>query len=100
MFTFRYVLYDHRFFFLMIRLPPRSTLTDTLFPYTTLFLSAGLAAVVLVLSELASNTAVAAMAMPIAASLAPAVGEPALALMLVGALAASTGFAQIGRAHV
>src|SRR3546814_12416215 len=23
------------FFFLMIRLPPRSTLTDTLFPYTT-----------------------------------------------------------------
>src|SRR3546814_19841762 len=28
------------FFFLMIRLPPRSTRTDTLFPYTTLFLSA------------------------------------------------------------
>jgi sodium-dependent dicarboxylate transporter 2/3/5 len=53
----------------------------------------GLAAVVLVLSELASNTAVAAMAMPIAASLAPAVGEPPLALMLVAALAASTGFA-------
>src|SRR3546814_20700518 len=25
--------------FLMIRRPPRSTLTDTLFPYTTLFLS-------------------------------------------------------------
>jgi sodium-dependent dicarboxylate transporter 2/3/5 len=53
----------------------------------------GLALVVLVLSELASNTAVAAMAMPIAASLAPAVGEPPLALMLVAALAASTGFA-------
>src|SRR3546814_8863583 len=31
--TFRY------FFFLMIRLPPRSTRTDTLFPYTTLFRS-------------------------------------------------------------
>src|SRR3546814_4508264 len=29
------------FFFLMIRRPPRSTLTDTLFPYTTLFRSAG-----------------------------------------------------------
>src|SRR3546814_12550152 len=29
------------FFFLMIRLPPRSTRTDTLFPYTTLFRSAG-----------------------------------------------------------
>ncbi len=53
----------------------------------------GLALVVLLLSELASNTAVAAMAMPIAASLAPAVGEPPLALMLVAALAASTGFA-------
>src|SRR3546814_3320305 len=28
-----------RFFFLMIRRPPRSTRTDTLFPYTTLFRS-------------------------------------------------------------
>src|SRR3546814_9909178 len=28
------------FFFLMIRRPPRSTRTDTLFPYTTLFRSA------------------------------------------------------------
>lgn len=52
-----------------------------------------LAGVVLVLSELASNTAVAAMMMPIAAALAPAVGEPPVALMLVAALAASTGFA-------
>src|SRR3546814_7518668 len=31
------------FFFLMIRRPPRSTRTDTLFPYTTLFRSAALA---------------------------------------------------------
>src|SRR3546814_6273735 len=29
------------FFFLMRRRPPRSTRTDTLFPYTTLFRSAG-----------------------------------------------------------
>src|SRR3546814_13452978 len=29
----------HIFFFLMIRRPPRSTRTDTLFPYTTLFRS-------------------------------------------------------------
>src|SRR3546814_3396571 len=29
-------------FFLMIRRPPRSTRTDTLFPYTTLFRSGGL----------------------------------------------------------
>src|SRR3546814_14449427 len=31
------------FFFLMIRRPPRSTRTDTLFPYTTLFRSCMLA---------------------------------------------------------
>src|SRR3546814_5428418 len=31
---------DLFFFFLMIRRPPRSTRTDTLFPYTTLFRSA------------------------------------------------------------
>src|SRR3546814_1442519 len=32
---------DIFFFFLMIRRPPRSTRTDTLFPYTTLFRSPG-----------------------------------------------------------
>src|SRR3546814_13494261 len=31
--------YDCYFFFIMIRRPPRSTRTDTLFPYTTLFRS-------------------------------------------------------------
>src|SRR3546814_6835949 len=33
-------LYKQFFFFLMIRRPPRSTRTDTLFPYTTLIRSA------------------------------------------------------------
>src|SRR3546814_1830501 len=33
------VVFTLCFFFLMIRRPPRSTLTDTLFPYTTLFRS-------------------------------------------------------------
>src|SRR3546814_11626587 len=33
------------FFFLMIRRPPRSTRTDTLFPYTTLFRSVGIGTV-------------------------------------------------------
>src|SRR3546814_15407719 len=33
------------FFFLMIRRPPRSTRTDTLFPYTTLFRSAAAAGI-------------------------------------------------------
>src|SRR3546814_13178280 len=34
------MLIVYAFFFLMIRRPPRSTRTDTLFPYTTLFRSA------------------------------------------------------------
>src|SRR3546814_14315616 len=34
-----YVIVFVCFFFLMIRRPPRSTRTDTLFPYTTLFRS-------------------------------------------------------------
>src|SRR3546814_20112722 len=33
------VVFIDFFFFLMIRRPPRSTRTDTLFPYTTLFRS-------------------------------------------------------------
>src|SRR3546814_6193824 len=33
--------YSFFFFFFMIRRPPRSTRTDTLFPYTTLFRSKG-----------------------------------------------------------
>src|SRR3546814_12672484 len=35
----RLPIFDFFFFFLMIRRPPRSTRTDTLFPYTTLFRS-------------------------------------------------------------
>src|SRR3546814_18282175 len=34
-----FVFYFFLFLFLMIRRPPRSTRTDTLFPYTTLFRS-------------------------------------------------------------
>jgi sodium-dependent dicarboxylate transporter 2/3/5 len=52
----------------------------------------GLAVTVLVLSELASNLAVAAMMMPIAAALATSVGQPPVLLMLVAGFAASTGF--------
>src|SRR3546814_13504258 len=37
--TYRQYLSCILFFFLMIRRPPRSTRTDTLFPYTTLFRS-------------------------------------------------------------
>src|SRR3546814_21168944 len=39
-FNFFFIVYlFHAFFFLMRRRPPRSTRTDTLFPYTTLFRS-------------------------------------------------------------
>jgi sodium-dependent dicarboxylate transporter 2/3/5 len=60
-------------------------------PPVALYLGVALATVLL--SELASNTAVAAMAMPVAAGLASAVDMPPLALMAVAALAASAGFA-------
>src|SRR3546814_20735801 len=36
---FLFLLFIYFFFFLMLRRPPRSTRTDTLFPYTTLFRS-------------------------------------------------------------
>src|SRR3546814_12856253 len=38
-FCLQYLTCSLLFFFLMIRRPPRSTRTDTLFPYTTLFRS-------------------------------------------------------------
>jgi sodium-dependent dicarboxylate transporter 2/3/5 len=53
----------------------------------------GLAVFVLLLSELASNTAVASMIMPLVATLARAIDQPPLMLMIIAALAASTGFA-------
>src|SRR3546814_15673510 len=39
LYYFFHLLFLFFFFFLMIRRPPRSTRTDTLFPYTTLFRS-------------------------------------------------------------
>ena len=53
----------------------------------------GIALATVLLSELASNTAVAAMAMPVAAGLAGAVHLPPLTVMAVAALSASAGFA-------
>jgi sodium-dependent dicarboxylate transporter 2/3/5 len=53
----------------------------------------GLATTVLLLSELASNLAVATMVMPIAAALGHTVGQPPAILMLVAGFAASSGFA-------
>ena len=59
----------------------------------TLGIFLGVALIILVLTELASNTTVAAMAMPIVASLADAVGQPRITLMLLTTLVASAGFA-------
>jgi sodium-dependent dicarboxylate transporter 2/3/5 len=61
--------------------------------YPPAVIYAGLALIVLALSEIASNTAVATMAMPVAAALGAVVNQPPLVLMLVAALAASAGFA-------
>src|SRR3546814_4913333 len=47
---------DTVLFFLMIRRPPRSTRTDTLFPYTTLFRSVYAAVVVLLAAAQAALT--------------------------------------------
>jgi sodium-dependent dicarboxylate transporter 2/3/5 len=60
-------------------------------PPVVIFL--GLAAIVVILSELASNLAVAAMTMPIAAALGASVGQPPVVMMLVAGFAASIGFA-------
>lgn len=52
-----------------------------------------MAAMVVFLSELASNLAVATMMMPIAAALGRSLGQPPALLMLVAGFAASVGFA-------
>src|SRR3546814_15471408 len=51
-----YVMFVVLFFFLMIRRPPKSTRTVTLFPYTTLFRSAGYFPYLQVQSSLAENS--------------------------------------------
>src|SRR3546814_12220932 len=92
--------------FLMVRRPPRSTLTDTLFPYTTLFrsnavIAASLAGLLFgfdtavisgVTGALRSEFALSAVGLGTAVS-------AALIGTLVGALGAGET-AEIGRAHV
>src|SRR3546814_11351213 len=91
------------FFFLMIRRPPRSTRTDTLFPYTTLFRSiasaamdTGVAALLDLLGDAAPPTAPEIPSSPVA--------EPEPAPSTVPppqmSLAPSQDRAEIGRAHV
>src|SRR3546814_5507022 len=49
-------LFVFLFFFLMIRRPPRSTRTDTLFPYTTLFRSRKTSSTILLRQTFAVQT--------------------------------------------
>lgn len=60
-------------------------------PLPVLFLGMGF--VIVALGEFASNTAMAAVMMPLMVSLGAAVGQPPLLLMLVAGLTASLGFA-------
>src|SRR3546814_3302964 len=83
----------------MIRRPPRSTRTDTLFPYTTLFrsVSAALAAGNTVLAKPAEQTSLIAAA---AVSILHRAGVPAGAVQLLPGRGESVGAALIARAGV
>src|SRR3546814_3524226 len=52
-----FVVHSLLFFFLMIRRPPRSTRTDTLFPYTTLFRSSAAVCSVTLCKRINANAA-------------------------------------------
>src|SRR3546814_5782989 len=69
----------------MIRRPPRSTRTDTLFPYTTLFRSA------LVASAFLNNTPVVVVLLPIMMKLADVTGISAKKLLMPLSIVAVLG---------
>src|SRR3546814_16087168 len=83
-------------FFLIIRRPPRSTRTDTLFPYTTLFLSHGAGHVDAVLLKAAWESAGDPAALDDLADLAAAWRGTAETALESGQQGGS--FLQIGRA--
>src|SRR3546814_16116170 len=75
-----FVLFVCLFLFLMIRRPPRSTRTDTLFPYTTLFRSIGWREGVFALVEfLARRYAAVDGASIVAAASGPGLGRTPIA---------------------
>src|SRR3546814_13608993 len=84
------------FLFLMIRRPPRSTRTDTLFPYTTLVRSARKAADGLCIQENAASE----MAERGSVMLDCQRRRTPAFFALIALPATAMGFAQIGRAHV
>src|SRR3546814_13918550 len=81
------------FFFLMIRRPPRSTRTDTLFPYTTLFRSVETVAFAVVVNSAHGLAALATTGVPERQMLDTPAGP--------SDLPGTTGlYQEIGRAHV
>src|SRR3546814_13724175 len=80
-------------FFVMIRRPPRSTRTDTLFPYTTLFRSVGITSNVL--RDLGALTTTGGWII-----LGAAVIDDVLAIMILSVATgvAAGSFEEIGRA--
>src|SRR3546814_16663104 len=100
---------DLLFFFLMIRRPPRSTRTDTLFPYTTLFRSPKLIeskSFKLYLGSLAQHRIASSDALRalLAGDLSHAAGAP-VSVVLSPVTSTELQFAalageEIGRAHV
>src|SRR3546814_19316560 len=87
------------FFFLMIRRPPRSTRTDTLFPYTTLFRSGVQAHSVVHRNPRARRPATPSASPRIRADAPPPHRADALGEEL-GAALIRPGRGEIGRAHV
>src|SRR3546814_742872 len=79
----------------MIRPPPRSTRTDTRFPYTTLFRSLVFAvyALSVLLTEMITNNAVAIIVTPVVIALARDLGVDPRPLVIAVMFAASASFA-------
>src|SRR3546814_1860872 len=84
------------FFFLMILRPPRSTRTDTLFPYTTLFRSTCAATTVELMPARPRPEAAALRIERLAAAKAARTSSPVTSLSNFS----RARFAEIGRAHV
>src|SRR3546814_18857559 len=89
------------FVFLMIRRPPRSTRTDTLFPYTTLFRSIGLGFTLKQRPEPRPETVGLTSAANVDALAAQGIYDRVISYDQIMTLSAATPAAlEIGRAHV
>src|SRR3546814_15720849 len=88
-----------RSFYVMNRRPPRSTLTDTLFPYTTLFRSPDRRCLEAGRKRLQRHASPGRLHAE-SRRLASRAARPIVAVRMGGAAQAEDGGQQIGRAHV